>query len=109
VCKTGDYGQTVICHPNATYGIRSSPEQGKTAQAQAMYDARGKLITDGISAGTSDRVGPDVDLTKHMRIDYRPFKWVQDLDAHFGRTYYRQLYRKVRPSKTGDAPTNVVN
>jgi hypothetical protein len=95
-------------HPNATYGIRKCSENGGSG-AQAMYDSNGRLITDGLSAGTSDRISPTVDRPGHMKVDVYPYDWARWLDTQNGGTKYRDLYREVRPPHTGNARPNKVN
>jgi RHS repeat-associated protein len=91
-----------IYHPNAWYGYRRKGTGD--AGAQAMYDRDGKLITDGLSAGTADK-----STSNHYYVDVVPFDIASDLDWRLGGTFYRDLYRVVRPPNTGTAPANVVN
>lgn len=102
-------GFPLYYHPNATYGIRSIPEDGVTSGAQAMYDDKGKLITDGLSAGTADKVSPNQDPGGHMRADVDPYDKARRLDGYYGGTKYRDMYRKVRPPNTGKACEKIVN
>jgi len=101
--------RTLGFHPHATYGIRSRPA-GNGAGQQAMYDASGRLITGGLSAGTPDRISPNQDFWAHQREDVDPFRWARTLDSHYGGDRFRRLYLEVRPPHRGvGAPENVVD
>jgi hypothetical protein len=62
-----------------------------------------------LSAGTADKISPDLDFFGHKREDVDPFNDARDLDWHFGGSKYRRLYIEVRPPNTGNAPENIVD
>lgn len=98
-------------HPHATYGIRSkSPTSGGSGN-QAMYDARGKLITGGLSAGTADKTSPNPhNIMAHRQNDVVPFNWASDLDKYYGGKKFRYMYLEVRPPNCPkEAPENIVD
>jgi RHS repeat-associated protein len=97
-------------HRHASYGIRSKTPTPNGHGQQAMYDAAGRLITGGLSAGTPDRVSPMKSPSGHYREDVEPFNWAWTLDVAYGRRRYRAMYLEVRPPNQGtNAPPNVVN
>jgi hypothetical protein len=75
-----------------------------------MYDANGKLITGGLSAGTADRRSPEGGgFAEHQRIDVHPFIWAEDVDRVFRGRAYRNKYIEVRPPNTGLALEHIVD
>lgn len=71
------------------------------AGAQAMYDAKGKLITHGLSAGTADKVSPVGIGTPqshlHQILDVQPFDWALELDTALGTSKFRKMYIEFVP------------
>ena len=95
-------------HPNAVFGIRKRSKNGDYG-AQAMYDRKGKIITDGLSAGTADKISLTVSITGHRNADVIPFDLAWKLDKYYGGDTYRKKYREVRPPNVSKfAPKNVV-
>lgn len=97
-------------HPNAAFGIRSKTLTVSGAGQQATYDADGRLITGGISAGTPDRVSPLKSILGHHAADVRPYDLARQLDRADGGSHFRQLYLEVRPPCAAtSASKNVVD
>jgi RHS repeat-associated protein len=101
-------GTPMYYHPNATYGIRKKGTGD--AGAQAMYDKYGMIITEGVSAGTADKISPEISVSGHRKADVIPFDWARALDKHYGGSRYRNLYYEVRPPNVrDDAPPNRID
>jgi hypothetical protein len=102
-------------HPKAVYSIRAV-KSGQTSGNQATYDANGKLITGGLSAGTADKVSPLVNPTDHFQEDVEPFNWAYALDMYYGDgdrsyKYYRDMYIDRRPpvNPPGAPPISLIS
>jgi hypothetical protein len=75
-----------------------------------MYDAKGKIITGGLSAGSADKVSPAKSLPGHINADVVPFDWAAQLDRHYGGDKFRKMYLEVRPPNTAKtAAPNIVD
>ena len=82
-----------LLHPNASFEMRSLPVTGSHGH-QAMYDAKGILITSTVAAGTADFVAPYLKIpltggitmprlsTGHLRYDVYPFIRALQLDGN---------------------------
>ncbi len=72
-------------HPGAAYEMRSAM-QPEGSGHQAMYDAQGKLIRQGLGAGSADRASPRpwnlFHLKAHRDRDVIPFVWAAQLDGN---------------------------
>ncbi len=68
-------GELDIFHPGETYDMRSIPTVSGWPGQQCTYDAFGNLITDGIGAGTPDRVSPGgfFNALRHFAMDVMPW------------------------------------
>lgn len=89
-------------HPGAKWCIRSS---AKGVGEQCCYDKDGKLITEGLGAGTADRSSPSngwfnnlFQSSGHGAQDVTPFKWAQELDGNGNLGENTKKYYEVRPS-----------
>jgi hypothetical protein len=71
-------------HPGAAYEMRSKVTGGDHGH-QAVYDSSGKLIREGLGAGSADKGAPRFwasGLLKHRDRDVRPFVWAAQLDGN---------------------------
>jgi hypothetical protein len=71
-------------HPGGAYEMRSKAF-GDDNGHQAVYDSQGKLIRDGLGAGSADRGSPHLwnfGLIKHRDRDVRTFVWAAQLDGN---------------------------
>jgi len=71
-------------HPGGAYEMRSRAV-GEGHGHQAVYDSAGKLIRDGLGAGSADKGTPRLwgfGLIKHRDRDVRPFVWAAQLDGN---------------------------
>jgi len=71
-------------HPGGAYEMRSRAV-GDGHGHQAVYDAAGKLIREGLGAGSADKGTPRLwgfGLMKHLDRDVRPFVWAAQLDGN---------------------------
>lgn len=72
-------------HPGAAYEMRSAIQPDGSGH-QATYDASGKLLRDGLSAGSADRAAPRAfnifRLIAHRDRDVLPFLWAAQLDGN---------------------------
>jgi hypothetical protein len=84
-----------LYHPEAKYGIRKQHPNG--SGQQATYNQCGRLILDGISAGTADKVSYRVSFMGHQREDVKPYKLARRLDWYWGGQTFTDMYLQVRP------------
>ena len=62
--------------------MRSEPTENGHGH-QAVYDENDILITEGISAGSADRMAPSLIAPRpHIDADVRPFIWALQLDGN---------------------------
>ncbi len=99
-------------HPDAEYDIRSKSND-KGAGQQCCYKKENgefKLITSGASAGTPDKVHPELpllgDMANHHYVDVRPFDYALELDNDKPGTFVDR-YLEVRPPNKGAAELSV--
>ncbi len=93
-------------HPGATACMRSKVETKGNPGQQCCYDAKGKLITGGLGAGTPDKVSPDADWWGHFKADVEMFN---DCKKWLGTNWVLSQYLKVRPvNNNNGCPGNVI-
>ncbi|AQT67438.1 Cell wall-associated polypeptide CWBP200 [Anaerohalosphaera lusitana] len=91
-------------HPGADKCIRGKYEDIESGQ-QCCYSEDGNLITDGLGAGTPDRISPVGGIKNikgvrgHLWEDVRMYKYCK---KHLGDDWVEEKYNKVRPPCLGE-------